>query len=266
VRACLSICLLLALGAPGTELPKTQAAGSPEQNLLTLLNQERQSQKLPALALDEQLAAAARQHSQAMAQAHKLGHTMPGEPVLNQRLALSGAHFDSTGENVAQSDTVENAHIEFMHSQGHRANILSADFNVVGIGTASAGTVLYVTEDFVHRVPDYTPETLEATLLSEMNRLRAQKRIPPLQSVSISMLRHEACREEVHAHSLGNNFAGAGWVVVFTGADAADLPAELRKVALNREAASVALGSCFPPAVPGNYALYRVVAIFFHKS
>jgi uncharacterized protein YkwD len=246
--------------------PSGSSDSSAASQLFDLLNQERIQQNLPALAPDEHLAEAARKHSQTMVQEHKLAHQLPGEGVLTQRLAAAHVHFEAVAENVAYSGSVDDAHVEFMHSPGHRANILSADYNAVGIGIAQAGNGrLYITEDFAHRVPEYSPDGVEKVILDEMNHLRAQHRIPPLQLMHVPMLRHEACRDEVNAHSLGYTLSSVGWVVVFTGADPAELPSDMKKVSLNRESVSVALGACFPTDTPGGYAMYKVVAVFFRK-
>ena len=236
-----------------------------EQRLFDLLNSERIQQKLPALSLDQDLVEAARKHSEAMAKGKRLAHQMPGEASLNPRIAAAGARFDAVAENVAHSGSVEDAHVEFMHSAGHRANILSREYDAVGIGIAAVGGHLYVTEDFIHRVPGLTPEALEDKVFEAVNRIRGDHRLFPLQRTPLPMLRHEACRNEVNAHSIAESLSSARWVVVFTGGDPTDLPSDMRKVAQNHEAASVALGACFPGEVPGNYAMFKVIAVFFRK-
>ena len=201
----------------------------------------------------------------AMDGTHRAAHQMPGEASLNPRIAAAGARFDAVAENVAHSGSVEDAHVEFMHSAGHRANILSREYDAVGIGIAAVGGHLYVTEDFIHRVPALTPEALEDKVFEAVNRIRSDHRLFPLQRTPLPMLRHEACRNEVNAHSIAESLSSARWVVVFTGGDPTDLPSDMRKVAQNHEAASVALGACFPGEVPGNYAMFKVIAVFFRK-
>src|SRR5437763_1731056 len=237
-----------------------------EQRLLDLLNSERTQQKLPTLAFDEHLIEAARKHSEAMARGKRLAHQMPGEASLNPRVAAAGARFDAVAENVAHSGSIEDAHVEFMHSPGHRANILSREYDAVGIGIAAADNGhLYITEDFVHRVPTLAPEALEDKVFEAVNRIRGDHHLSPLQRTPLPMLRHEACRNEVNAHSIAESLSFARWVVVFTGGDPSDLPSEMRKVSQNRGAASVAVGACFPSEVPGNYAMFKVIAVFFRK-
>jgi uncharacterized protein YkwD len=53
------------------------------------------------------------------------------------------------GENLAYAPNLELAHTGLMNSEGHRANILSPDFNKVGIGIEDGGVYgLMVTQVF----------------------------------------------------------------------------------------------------------------------
>src|SRR5205085_9673205 len=92
-----------------------------EKELYTLVNQERKQRDLPLFALDSHLVAAARKHSQETARVRKLSHKFPDEPEIKTRLAQAGGKFDSVAENVAESDSAQNAHLELMHSTRHRA-------------------------------------------------------------------------------------------------------------------------------------------------
>jgi hypothetical protein len=264
-RACLTFCFAI-ICAGFLHADEVASGAAAEHRLLDLLNGARTQQKLPALLLDEHLVEAARRHSQAMAKGNRLAHQMPGEAGLNPRVAAAGARFDAVAENVAHSGSVEDAHDEFMRSAGHRANILNREYDAVGIGIAAADNGhLYVTEDFIHRVTALTPEAVEAKVFEAANRIRSDRHLLPLQLTPLPMLRHEACRNEVNAHSIAESLSLARWVVVFTGGDPADLPGDMRKVTQNREAASLALGACFPSEVPGNYAMFKVIAVFFRK-
>src|ERR1700748_2742809 len=95
-----------------------------EQYLLSMANQERTQRGIQPLVWDEHLAAAAQQHAQRMAQAAAISHQFPGEPDLESRLAATGARFHQIAENVAMAGTPQELHTEWMHSEGHRANLL----------------------------------------------------------------------------------------------------------------------------------------------
>ena len=102
-----------------------------EDDMLSLLNAERSSNSLPVLASDPDLREVAVAHSEDM--------------FLND-------FFDLIGENIAMnsgySDPVQVAHDSLMASPGHRANILSDQYDHVGIGIATDGDVYYYTQLF----------------------------------------------------------------------------------------------------------------------
>ena len=119
-----------------------------EQQLVQLVNQARSQQGLPALQQNVKLQQAARAHSQLMASRQTLSHQLPGEPILRKRLALSGLRFHTDGETVAFNQSAEAAHQGFMHSEPHRAIILSPEYNAVGVGAVERDGTLWITEDF----------------------------------------------------------------------------------------------------------------------
>lgn len=113
--------------------------------LLQLVNEERaRAGRGPAAAVDR-IAAIAAGHSEAMAVRHDIWHNAAYMSAAT-RQAL-GAR--ALGENVAMNGSVEGAHQRLMASAGHRANILDARFDSVGIAVVrdEAG-MLYITQDF----------------------------------------------------------------------------------------------------------------------
>ena len=104
-----------------------------EQEVFTLLNQERAVQGLHLLAADTALIAAARAHSQDMSQNNYFSHTNLQGKSAGQRMLEAGYSLNAWGENIAAGFTtpasVMNA---WMNSPGHRANILGASFCDVG--------------------------------------------------------------------------------------------------------------------------------------
>ena len=110
-----------------------------EQEILRLLNHERESRGLPALIFSEPLRQAARKHSERMAAAHEIGHQLPGEADPERRVGREIHSFDVSGENVAVAANAARAHSALMHSPPHRANILDPEYNSVGIGVVERG-------------------------------------------------------------------------------------------------------------------------------
>jgi uncharacterized protein YkwD len=120
----------------------------PERTLFASVNRDRQAHNLRALRWDEALAAAAREHAHGMAKRGAVEHAFPGEPSLPARAHQAGARFISISENVVRAANVKAAHVEFMNSPNHKANILDSDVDSIGIGAAEHSGELFVVEDF----------------------------------------------------------------------------------------------------------------------
>jgi len=76
-------------------------------------------------------------------------HTSPtyGSPF--DMMKQFGISFTAAGENIAKGQkTPESVMSGWMNSPGHRANILSANYNQIGVGyvTDSRGTTYWVQE------------------------------------------------------------------------------------------------------------------------
>jgi uncharacterized protein YkwD len=105
-----------------------------EFDMLDLVNKERTIRGLNALKYDPILQKAARDHSADMFQRGYFSHYTPeGEDVANRGDKYS-VEYIVIGENLAYAPTLETAHQGLMNSPGHRANILSAEFNKIGVG------------------------------------------------------------------------------------------------------------------------------------
>jgi len=138
--ACLPI--LLAFLAPAQEYSRA------ERQLLAATNRERESRGLHALRWNDALAEAARQHNQVMIEHQSISHQFPGEPSLPTRVTRTGAHFSALAENVAEAPDPSQIHSLWMHSPGHRANILDRDMDSIGIAVAERNGEFYAVEDF----------------------------------------------------------------------------------------------------------------------
>ena len=82
---------------------------------------------------------AAQIHAEQMARVRQIAHALPGAtyPRPEDRLATAKYNWRSFGENLAlgqssAADAVES----WMHSRGHRKNILNPDFEELGVGYA----------------------------------------------------------------------------------------------------------------------------------
>jgi uncharacterized protein YkwD len=125
------------------ELPfkVTNAKPAPEleEQLLTLVNQERTSRGLKPLVMDEELRQVARAHSEDMFVRGYFSHYTPEGKDPFTRMRDAGVTFRTAGENLALAPTLQLAHTGLMNSPGHRANILHTQFGRVGIGILDGG-------------------------------------------------------------------------------------------------------------------------------
>lgn len=110
-----------------------------EQQMFQLVNEERKNVGLQALVWDDRLLPVARQHSEEMFRLKYFSHTSPvtGSPF--DRLKAANITYKVAGENLAYAQSVTVAHRGLMDSQGHRDNILRADFTRMAIGVIYAG-------------------------------------------------------------------------------------------------------------------------------
>jgi len=130
-------------------------ASSLERRAFDLINSERAKNGLPQLVWDAELCRMARLHSEKMARLNFFDHEGPDGDLPNRALE-SGVRWRSLAENIAlnqgYSDPVTLAVDQWMHSSGHRANILRGIFthSAVGIARAADGRV-YLTQVFIMR-------------------------------------------------------------------------------------------------------------------
>ena len=107
--------------------------------MLSLINQERTKAGLKPLTMDLSVVKVARLKSQDMIDNNYFSHTSPtyGSPF--DMMKKFGITYRYAGENLAGNQTVERAHTALMNSDGHRANILKAEFTHIGIGIVDGG-------------------------------------------------------------------------------------------------------------------------------
>jgi uncharacterized protein YkwD len=130
-----------------------QSARKAERQIFEATNRERQSRGLPALVWNDDLALAARQHAEAMAQSNTLSHQLPGEASLPTRARKAGVKFTSLSENVAVGTSTEDISGQWVKSAAHHANLLDTDMNATGVGVAERNGKLFAAEDFAKLRP-----------------------------------------------------------------------------------------------------------------
>lgn len=110
-----------------------------EQGMLSLVNEERAKRGIGELVWEQRLAVVARTHATDMWERSYFGHISPEGEDVGDRLNKAGIKYQVAGENLALAPTLQTAHQGLMNSEGHRANILDADFEKIGIGVIDNG-------------------------------------------------------------------------------------------------------------------------------
>ncbi len=121
-----------------------------EKEVVRLVNEIRVENGLKELVADEELSRVARIKSQDMKDNNYFSHTSPvyGSPF--DMMKKFGISYKTAGENIAKGQTTPKAVVSgWMNSPGHRANILNASYNTIGVGYVAGGN--YWTQMFVGR-------------------------------------------------------------------------------------------------------------------
>ena len=142
----LAFALVVAGGAAGTQPAPAAAAGltvsGAELEMVTLLNAQRRSHGLRNIRVDPRLMTIARARSTNMATYHYFSHTQPDGRTAFSYLRSAGVQWHAAGEIIAWNthstfaDSAIRARDGWLASAGHRAIVLSAEYNYVGIGLA----------------------------------------------------------------------------------------------------------------------------------
>ena len=259
------ILALLALLAPAWAQQASEAAAA-EQELFRAINQDRKQQGLAALEWNEWLARAARKHAEEMARRRQLSHQFPGEPSMPDRIAATSLHFDASAENVAYGPTAAEINDGWMHSPGHRANILDAKSNAVGVAIVRNGDELYAVADFAHSVPTLSASDVEDAVATAINQIRLQRRLPALPRRQDPELRRYACQmaknNRVNADALLGR-SGVSASMAFTDSDPANSGSHLRNVANIATSTAFAVGACFARSATYVEGTNWVVVVFY---
>jgi len=121
-------------------LPADADAAGLLDRVLVLVNQERAAAGLGALSRSAQLDQAAERHTADMRDNEFFSHTGSDGTQAADRVNDTGYQWARVGENLAQgSNTPEEVVQRWMDSEGHRANILQADFTEIGLAVTDGG-------------------------------------------------------------------------------------------------------------------------------
>lgn len=111
-----------------------------ERQVIDLTNAQRKKNGLPALQMDTALSKVAKTKANDMQQKNYFSHTSPtyGSPF--DMMRDFGVSYKTAGENIAKGQTSPEAVVNaWMNSEGHRKNILNANFTHIGVGHQASG-------------------------------------------------------------------------------------------------------------------------------
>lgn len=112
--------------------------GSIRQQILDLVNAERQKAGLQPVVRESRLETAAQSHAQDMASRNYFEHNTPEGQTPTQQMQNAGYPLTgrwSTGQNIARGQTsAQQVMQDWMNSPGHRQNILNPAFQELGVG------------------------------------------------------------------------------------------------------------------------------------
>jgi uncharacterized protein YkwD len=249
--------------ATAPDIPLGDYDSQAERQLLDLANQARAQAGAPRLTLDAGLSRAARTHAEAMLAAQQLSHQFEGEPSLPQRLAAAThTQLDQEGENVALDFDAESAHKHLMLSPPHRANLLNAAYNVIGLGVVRSGDRLYIVQDFGHALPNYSSAEVKERIAAVVAQTRRQANQPDLARSDLPNANAAAC-SMAQADKLGGSavhqLAQRYTVMTYTSAHPETLPANASHVLAGRNLRSLSVGACYARTETYPTGVYWVV-------
>lgn len=133
---------------PGDKIniPNIDSIKALESEVVRLVNIERQKNGLAPLQHNWELSRVARYKSQDMINKNYFSHQSPTYGTPFQMMTAFGIRYSAAGENIARGQRTPAEVVKaWMNSPGHRANILSAVYNQIGVGAAKAsnGTITW---------------------------------------------------------------------------------------------------------------------------
>lgn len=124
--------------ASGSSAQNPQSSSAPakslQQDILDRVNQERSKTGAAPLKLNAKLSAAAQKQAQNLMDTGIFSHTIDGKNV-GDRATAAGYNWGRIGENIAEGQrSAADVMQSWMNSEGHRKNILNAEFQELGVG------------------------------------------------------------------------------------------------------------------------------------
>jgi uncharacterized protein YkwD len=234
---------------PAAAFARPPQSTSPEGQLFNSVNRERAAQGLPILQWDDALASAARGHASQMALHNLMSHQLPGEPELIARANAAGVRFSVIAENVAIGPDASTIHTAWMHSPGHRANILRPELNVLGIAVVLGSGGLFAVQDFAQTSANLNLAQQEQRMVSLLAARGLQATASPEAQ--------QFCNAQ-RAY-MGNHSAT---ILRFETTDLSTLPASLEQKIQDRSFRTATVAAC-TPANSSGFSRFRLAVLLF---
>jgi hypothetical protein len=146
-------------------------------------------------------------------------------------------------------------HDEWMHSPGHRSNLLNPEIDRVGVAVVESRGVLYAVADYSRVV-----QSLSAPQVEE--RVAARIRESGVSIVADPALARRACTTD---GGMPRSTAGAmpGFVMRWQGPDLTELPKSLVERLDSGRYRRAAVGSCPAEGLEGSFTAYRLAVLLY---
>ena len=126
-----------------------------EQAIFNKVNEERAKAGVSPLSYNSTMEKYARIKSQDMGDNNYFSHADLSGKYITSKMKADGVSYKAWGENIAyiggitDPTALANKFMEnWMNSEGHRKNILSTNFDSIGIGVYQSGNRVYATQEF----------------------------------------------------------------------------------------------------------------------
>jgi Cysteine-rich secretory protein family len=222
------------------------------EEIFALANQARAQAGVGRLQWDPALAEAALAHCRRMVQEGPIAHRYGGEADVSGRAKETGAHFSVIEENVAIGPSAAGVHDEWMHSQGHRENLLSPQVDRVGVAVIAARGVLYAVADYSHGVESLGSSQIEARVGELVRKNGAVT------------LRDPAAARQACAMDSGvpRGEATPRFIMRWQSGDLEQLPPQLVQKLKTGQYKQASVGSCNPQDVE-SFTAYRLAVLLY---
>jgi hypothetical protein len=259
----LALCLALVVpvgfaqeqAAPRWQDGRPQTLQPDAEQLLALANEARAAHGAGPLKWDPALAQAARQHCLRMAAEGPISHRYAGEADVSERAGQAGAHFSLIEENVAIGPDPAAIHEEWMHSPGHRTNLLNPQVDKMGAALVSSRGVLYAVADYERAVPVLTQVQVEA---AAEHLLREQGIVTFVDRAEARAYCERGRGTEGAIGSIQPKFK-----LLWQSPDLSSLPEALVEQLAPRQYRQAAVGSCPAQDVEGSFSAFRVAVLLY---